>query len=200
MVLFLIKIEQTDTCYDEIMSNDIDITGKYRHYKGNVYEVIGTGIHTETEEKMVIYKALYKPYHVWLRPYDMFFSMVKNNDKEIPRFTKIEIWHTPQQFIDTLHKDLLKARKARDTTKSEALQSVIAAIDNAGAVSVNEEINSLGVGSTEAMRQELSISDIRKIITSEIVEMQQAIDVLNGIKNNFTDELDRKITLLKVYL
>lgn len=72
------------------MNKATDITGKYRHYKGNEYEVIGTGIHTETEEKIIIYKALYEPYQVWLRPYDMFFNTVKINNKEIPRFTKID--------------------------------------------------------------------------------------------------------------
>lgn len=59
--------------------------GKYRHYKGNEYEVIGEGIHTETGEKFVIYKALSKP-EIWVRPYDMFFERVVINGEEIPRF------------------------------------------------------------------------------------------------------------------
>lgn len=67
-----------------------DITGKYRHYKGKKYEVIGVGTHTENEEKMVIYKALYTPYQIWLRPYKMFFETVAVNSEEIPRFEKIQ--------------------------------------------------------------------------------------------------------------
>jgi len=66
------------------------VTGKYRHYKGNEYEVIGVGTHTESEEKMVIYKALYAPYETWLRPYDMFFETVEIDGKTVPRFAKVE--------------------------------------------------------------------------------------------------------------
>lgn len=110
------------------------------------------------------------------------------------------VYHDSQQLVATLHKDLLKARKARDTITSEALQSVIGAIDNAGAVPVNKEIDSVGVGSTETLRRELSVQDIQDIIASEITEMQQAIDILGAIRNSSTDELERKTTILKMYL
>jgi hypothetical protein len=65
------------------------ILGKYRHYKGNEYEVLGVGKHTETEEKMVIYKALYPPFETWLRPYEMFFGTIELDGKNIARFEKI---------------------------------------------------------------------------------------------------------------
>lgn len=65
------------------------LTGKYRHYKGNEYELISVGTHTENEEKMVIYKALYAPYETWVRPYEMFFETVEVGGKEVPRFTKL---------------------------------------------------------------------------------------------------------------
>jgi len=67
-----------------------DITGHYRHYKGNEYEVLGEGTHTETEEKFVVYKALYAPYAIWVRPFDMFFEPVVIDGQTIPRFAKIE--------------------------------------------------------------------------------------------------------------
>jgi hypothetical protein len=66
-----------------------NVVGKYRHYKGNEYEVLGTGKHTETDEEMVIYKALYAPYKTWLRPYAMFFETITVDGKEVPRFTKL---------------------------------------------------------------------------------------------------------------
>jgi len=68
----------------------MSIAGHYRHYKGNEYEVIGEGTHTETEERLVIYKALYEPYSIWVRPFDMFFETITIDGKTIPRFTKIE--------------------------------------------------------------------------------------------------------------
>lgn len=64
--------------------------GRYRHYKGNEYEVIGVGKHTETEEELVIYRALYEPYEIWIRPFEMFFETVKVDGKDIQRFEKLE--------------------------------------------------------------------------------------------------------------
>ena len=67
-----------------------DITGHYRHYKGNEYEVLGEGTHTETEERLVVYKALYEPFNIWVRPYNMFFESVTVDGQEVPRFTKVD--------------------------------------------------------------------------------------------------------------
>lgn len=63
---------------------------RYRHYKGKEYQIIGIATHTENEEKMVVYKALYAPYKIWVRPYVMFFESIQIDGKIIPRFEKIE--------------------------------------------------------------------------------------------------------------
>ena len=66
--------------------------GKYRHYKGKIYQVLGIATHTETLEFYVMYEALYdKPgSKYWVRPYDMFIETVEVNGKVIPRFEKID--------------------------------------------------------------------------------------------------------------
>jgi hypothetical protein len=66
-----------------------DVKGKYVHYKGNEYEVIGVAKHSETLEPMVVYKALYGDGGLWVRPYGMFFETVEINGEKIPRFKKI---------------------------------------------------------------------------------------------------------------
>ena len=61
-------------------------TGKYRHYKGNIYQVLGVAKHSETEEDLVVYRAMYGEYGLWVRPIEMFREKVKIGGKSIPRF------------------------------------------------------------------------------------------------------------------
>lgn len=60
--------------------------GKYRHFKGKEYEVIGVATHSETLEELVVYKALYGDYGLWVRPLKMFLEDVEVNGKIIKRF------------------------------------------------------------------------------------------------------------------
>lgn len=60
--------------------------GRYRHYKGKFYEVIGVARHSETEETLVVYRCLYGDYSLWVRPLDMFMESVIVDGREVPRF------------------------------------------------------------------------------------------------------------------
>ena len=64
----------------------LHIGGKYRHYKGNLYEVIGVARHSETLEEMVVYRALYGEGGLWVRPLGMFLETVSVDGKNVPRF------------------------------------------------------------------------------------------------------------------
>ena len=64
--------------------------GKYRHYKGNEYEVVGVATHSESGEALVVYRCLYGNYDLWVRPLVMFSETVEVNGEVIPRFSKIE--------------------------------------------------------------------------------------------------------------
>jgi hypothetical protein len=63
--------------------------GRYRHYKGNEYDVIGFARHSETLEDLVIYRALYGEHGLWVRPMAMFFETVTIDGVTQPRFRKI---------------------------------------------------------------------------------------------------------------
>jgi hypothetical protein len=65
--------------------------GLYKHYKGNIYEVIGIAKHSETLEYMVVYKATYQPEgdNLWIRPLAMFLEIVIIEGVEKKRFEKI---------------------------------------------------------------------------------------------------------------
>ena len=64
--------------------------GLYRHYKGNMYEVYMTVQHSETEEWMVVYKALYGEQGMWVRPYEMFVEKIEVEGRMINRFSKVD--------------------------------------------------------------------------------------------------------------
>ncbi len=60
--------------------------GRYRHFKGGEYEVIGVGRHSETLEELVVYRALYGEQGLWVRPAAMWTEMVERDGKRFPRF------------------------------------------------------------------------------------------------------------------
>ncbi|HEX8705503.1 MAG TPA: DUF1653 domain-containing protein [Myxococcaceae bacterium] len=66
-----------------------EVAGRYRHYKGNLYQVIGLARHSETEEELVVYRALYGEHGLWVRPRAMFFEKVMVNGQAVPRFERL---------------------------------------------------------------------------------------------------------------
>lgn len=60
--------------------------GRYRHYKGQDYEVIGIARHSETEEPLVVYRCLYGDFSLWVRPLAMFNETVMVAGEEMARF------------------------------------------------------------------------------------------------------------------
>ncbi|MCV2367136.1 DUF1653 domain-containing protein [Roseateles oligotrophus] len=63
--------------------------GRYRHYKGGEYEVIGVARHSETLEPLVLYRPLYKDSGLWLRPHAMFFESLLVDGQTVKRFSPI---------------------------------------------------------------------------------------------------------------
>lgn len=61
--------------------------GKYRHFKGNEYEVLFVGKHSETLEELVVYRALYGEKQVWVRPASMWNEKIERDGKTVLRFT-----------------------------------------------------------------------------------------------------------------
>lgn len=63
--------------------------GRYRHYKGHEYEVLGVARHSETEEDFVVYRALYGDRGLWIRPMAMFLEPVVVEGLPYPRFQRL---------------------------------------------------------------------------------------------------------------
>jgi hypothetical protein len=68
-------------------------TGIYEHYKGNLYNVIDTVTHSETEETLVLYRTMYGEKSLWVRPFLMFNETVEVAGVEVPRFKYIGETH-----------------------------------------------------------------------------------------------------------
>ncbi|AXK40329.1 DUF1653 domain-containing protein [Crenobacter cavernae] len=66
------------------------VAGIYRHYKGNLYEVVGLAHHSETEEPLVVYRALYGEFGLWVRPAAMFDESVIIDGQHLPRFALVK--------------------------------------------------------------------------------------------------------------
>ena len=63
--------------------------GRYRHYKGGEYEVVGVARHSETLEPLVVYRPLYNATGLWVRPHAMFFERIEIDGQLQPRFARL---------------------------------------------------------------------------------------------------------------
>ena len=70
------------------MDTDIETLppGRYRHFKGRDYQVLGIASHSETGERLVVYRCLYGDYDLWVRPLSLFTEQVLVDDETVPRF------------------------------------------------------------------------------------------------------------------
>jgi len=64
--------------------------GRYRHYKGNEYTVLGVARHSETHEELVVYRQEYGDHGLWVRPKAMFFETVMVDGQNVPRFQRMD--------------------------------------------------------------------------------------------------------------
>ena len=65
------------------------LIGRYRHYKGNPYLVLGVARHSETQEELVVYRMIYGDFSLWIRPRAMFMETVEVNGQTQPRFAYV---------------------------------------------------------------------------------------------------------------
>lgn len=115
----------------------------YRHFKGNIYQIITIARHSETGIKMVVYQQLYAPYEVYVRPLDMFMSKIDTkkypNEKQTYRFEKIDIrgeentGTSKESSSETLNRVLSRGNNetAAEPSKEAVLQPEASMAENA---------------------------------------------------------------------
>lgn len=70
--------------------DDTPLPGRYRHYKGGLYTVIGIARHSETGELLVVYRPEYGERALWVRPRAMFLENISIDGRDVPRFTRLD--------------------------------------------------------------------------------------------------------------
>ena len=100
-----------------------------------------------------------------------------------------------EALVANIRSDLLKARKERDGVRSQALLSLVNAIDNASAVDIPS-----GTNATEVARRVLTVNDVKEIIKNEINEMQEASAIYKAIDAEKAKELEAKISVIRNYI
>ena len=84
------RVESEKVSSADVASQAAVPTGIYRHHKGNLYEVIGTATHSETGESLVVYRAHYGEFGLWVRPREMFLDQVEVGGHNVRRFGLVE--------------------------------------------------------------------------------------------------------------
>lgn len=74
-----------------MMEPSLPLAGRYRHYKGNEYTVVGTARHSETLEELVVYRQEYGEFGLWVRPKEMFRETVTIDGQQLPRFEPLRL-------------------------------------------------------------------------------------------------------------
>lgn len=77
--------------------------GRYRHFKGNDYTVLGTARHSETMEELVVYRQEYGEHGLWVRPSSMFLESVRVDGRSVPRFQRLDL---DSELIDPIRSNL----------------------------------------------------------------------------------------------
>lgn len=106
--------------------------GRYRHFKGNEYEVIAVARHSETTDPMVVYRALYGDYGTWVRPADMWNETIERDGKTCKRFERIdmEFRRLTEQDLQSLLELYKQLQPEDETSSAEKSKAVWQEIEN----------------------------------------------------------------------
>jgi cupin 2 domain-containing protein len=102
------------------------VPGRYRHYKGNEYTVLGIARHSESLEELVVYRPEYGEHSLWVRPKQMFLESVVHNGQEVPRFERVETTESNNVFGNLpgpLPHELVQTLLAADNLRVERIVS-----------------------------------------------------------------------------
>ena len=172
----------------------------YRHFKGNMYQVLTIAIHSETREEMVVYQALYGDYKVYVRPLDMFMSEVDRNKypdvKQKMRFEKVTVAAEPARVAEPGPEKETVVRPEKQPEKKPVFNFKPTEKSQIMEKSVDEEAQELNLNPLviQFMDADLAsekndiLSKLRPVITNDMIDIM-ALSV--GVVVNEGDVYDR---------
>ncbi len=172
----------------------------YRHFKGNMYQVLTIAIHSETREEMVVYQALYGDYKVYVRPLDMFMSEVDRNKypdvKQKMRFEKVTPTAEPARVAEPGPEKETVVRPEKQPEKKPVFNFKPTEKSRIMEKSVDEEAQELNLDPLviQFMDADLAsekndiLSKLRPVITNDMIDIM-ALSV--GVVVNEGDVYDR---------
>ncbi len=168
----------------------------YRHFKGNMYQIVTIATHSETREEMVVYQALYGDYRVYVRPLDMFMSEVDRNKypevKQKMRFEKVN----PGQGVENASVNASPSKPVRLNLDESSLKKDYSESSKVMSKTVDEEASELNLDPLviQFMDADLAVekgeilSKLRPTITNDMIDIM-AMSV--GVVINEGDVYDR---------
>lgn len=107
-------------------NNSVIRKGLYRHFKGNYYLVLGQARHSEDQELMVIYRALYGSKEIWLRPFSMFTETIERDGKEQARFAWCE---KQSQVLEIVVIDVVKGQQLEFEKAFSQAEQILSSVE-----------------------------------------------------------------------
>ena len=148
----------------------------YRHFKGNLYKVIAEAVHTETEESLVIYQALYGDFKVYARPLSMFFSEVDR--EKYPNATQKMRFEPVEELVETV----IVPKPVSVADKTEEVNGVKTPVAD-----VAEEVTEVKVSIAE--NEEQSILDPMVEAYLDTDSYREKLNILQGLHHRITEDM-----------
>lgn len=155
----------------------------YRHFKGNLYKIVTVAIHTETEEELVIYQALYGDFKVYARPLSMFMSEV-DHDK-YPEVTQKMRFELVEQMVEVVEVPVVTGNVPEEAVKVSAEEQIETVMDVTQETGTEKEI--LAISPAEECEEVTLDPLLEEYLDTD--SCRERLNILHGLQHRITEHM-----------
>ena len=155
----------------------------YRHFKGNLYKIVTVAIHTETEEELVIYQALYGDFKVYARPLSMFMSEV-DHDK-YPEVTQKMRFELVEQMVEAVEVPVVTGNVPEKTVKVSAEEQIETVMEVTQERETEKEI--IAISSAEECEEVTLDPLLEEYLDTD--SCRERLNILHGLQHRITEHM-----------